>query len=233
MNAMTAMNINGKKAVFAYGTFEPINDTNTKLIRKMVTHAKNTGADPYIIVTHTGSGVNAKKPKLAELFPNVTIMGTSKKEPTLGYIVNRLRTNKNYKTIEMVARTNAVKKFKKFVNVNKVVNSKVSKPKPVSMNPKPKPKPVSMKRKTQSKSSKGVTKRKTQSIRTTTNGAVTKPNPKPNPKPKNSNTKTKPKPKPKNSNTKTKPKNSKGVTMSTSLDRNMRALERMMMKNMF
>ena len=162
-NAMTAMNINGKKAVFAYGTFEPINDTNTKLITEMVLHAKKTGADPYIIVTHTGSGVNAKKPKLAELFPNVTIMGTSLKEPTLGYIVNRLRTNKNYKTISMVARTNAVETFKTFVNVNNVVNS-------------------------------GVSKR--------TPGAVTKP------------------------------KNSKGVTMSTKLDRNMRALERMM-KNMF
>lgn len=164
MNAMTAMNINDKKAVFVYGKFEPMNDTNKELIKKLVIRAKTTGADPYIIVTHTGSGVNAKKQKLGELFPNVTIMGTSSEDPKLGSIVKRLRTNKNYKNIEMVARSNTVDRFQKFMNVP-VFNSGVSKTVSTATKgvTKPRPKPKSSKgvTKPKPKSSKGVTKPKT------------------------------------------------------------------------
>jgi len=126
MSAMDVMSINGKKAVFAYGRFEPINNTNKELVRRMVMRAKNTGADPYIIVTHTGSGVNAKKDKLREMFPNVQVMGTSSEDPKLISVVNRLKKNRDYKNIEMVARSNSVDQFKKFMSLP-IFNSGVSK----------------------------------------------------------------------------------------------------------
>lgn len=130
MSAMEVMSINGKKAVFAYGRFEPINNTNKELVKKMVMRAKNTGADPYIIVTHTGSGPNAKKEKLKEMFPNVPVMATSSEDPKLISVVNRLRKNKDYKNIEMVARSNSIDQFKKFMSIP-IFNSGVSKNTPM------------------------------------------------------------------------------------------------------
>jgi len=160
MNAMDVMSINGKKAVFTYGKFEPINNTNKELVRRMVMRAKNTGADPYIIVTHTGSGANAKKQKLKEMFPNIPVMATSSEDPKLISVVNRLRKNKDYKNIEMVARSNSVDQFKKFMSLP-IFNSGVSRNTPMK---KPRAKVTKPKNK--------VTKTKTK---------VTKPKSKANP----------------------------------------------------
>jgi len=135
VRSMDVMKINGKKAVFAYGRFENINNVNKELVRKMLLRAKNTSADPYIIVTHTGTGAAAKKDKIKGIFPNIQVLSTSSADPKLASVVNSLKRNKDYKNIEMVARTNSVDQFKKFMSIP-VFNSGVSRPKTTKAAPK-------------------------------------------------------------------------------------------------
>jgi len=117
MNAMKGVTLNNRKAVFTYGRFDNVNNVNKQLIVAMVNRSKETSADPYIVVTHTGSGANAKRVKLENMFPGIPIMSTSSTNPSVVSIIDRLRNNKKYRNIEMVTRTNSVGQFKKFINI--------------------------------------------------------------------------------------------------------------------
>lgn len=105
-----------KKAIFVYGRFNPPTRGHKAMINKLIANAKNMGADPYVVVTHTqNTKKNPLKPEekkaiIEKLYPGVPVLATSKAEPNPIYIVNKLKKNK-YTDISMMVGSNRLKSF--------------------------------------------------------------------------------------------------------------------------
>lgn len=105
-----------KKAIFTYGRFNPPTIGHKAMIQKLVRNARNMGADPFIVVTHTQNKKKnpltaAEKVKILEkMFPGVPVLATSKQEPSPKYIIQKLR-NKNYNKIAMMVGSDRLKSF--------------------------------------------------------------------------------------------------------------------------
>lgn len=105
-----------KKAIFVYGRFNPPTKGHKAMINKLIVNAKNMGADPYIVVTHTQNKKKnpltpeEKKAIIEKLYPGIPVLATSKNEPKPTYIVNKLK-KKNYTNISMMVGSNRLKSF--------------------------------------------------------------------------------------------------------------------------
>lgn len=104
------------KAIFVYGRFNPPTKGHKAMINKLITNAKEIGADPYVVVTHTQNNKkNPLKPEekkaiIQNLYPGVPVLATSRAEPNPIYIVNKLKKNK-YTDISMMVGSNRLKSF--------------------------------------------------------------------------------------------------------------------------
>ena len=105
-----------KKAIFVYGRFNPPTRGHKAMINKLLANAKEIGADPYVVVTHTQNKKKnpltpeEKKAIIEKLYPGVPVLATSKAEPKPTYIVNKLK-NKKYTNISMMVGSNRLKNF--------------------------------------------------------------------------------------------------------------------------
>jgi len=105
-----------KKAIFAFGRFNPPTIGHRLMINKMIAEANNIGADPFIVVTHTQDKkknplkINEKKKVLEKMYPLVPILATSKEEPNPKYIVTKLKEMK-YNNISMMVGSDRAKSF--------------------------------------------------------------------------------------------------------------------------
>lgn len=105
-----------KKAIFAYGRFNPPTIGHRRMINKMIRDAKNTNADPFIVITHTQDKkknpltIDEKKRILDKMYPNVPILATSKNQPNPKYIVKKLQ-NQKYTDVSMMVGSDRAKAF--------------------------------------------------------------------------------------------------------------------------
>lgn len=105
-----------KKAIFVYGRFNPPTKGHKAMINKLIANAKKSGADPYVVVTHTQNKKKnpltpeEKKAIIEKLYPGVPVLATSKAEPNPTYIVNKLK-KKKYTNVSMMVGSNRLKSF--------------------------------------------------------------------------------------------------------------------------
>lgn len=110
------------KAIFTYGRMNPPTIGHRKLIKAMLKKAKETGATPFIVITHTQNKkknplkVAEKTAILERMFPNIEIMYTSSAEPNPNFIAARL-DKRGFKDVKMMVGSDQVNAFRKFVKV--------------------------------------------------------------------------------------------------------------------
>ena len=104
------------KAIFAYGRMNPPTRGHKALINTLLLKAKDEGATPFIVVTHTQNkkknplNVNRKSEILKLMFPGVEILSTSKSEPSPIGIVKKLR-DRGFNNVQMMVGSNRVGQF--------------------------------------------------------------------------------------------------------------------------
>lgn len=110
------------KAIFTYGRMNPPTIGHRKLIKAMLKKARETGATPFIVITHTQNKkknplkVAEKTAILERMFPNIEIMHTSPTESNPNFIAARL-AKRNFKNVKMMVGSDQVDAFRKFVKV--------------------------------------------------------------------------------------------------------------------
>ena len=110
------------KAIFTYGRMNPPTIGHRKLIKAMLKKAKDTGATPFIVITHTQNKkknplkVAEKTAILERMFPKIEIMHTSSTESNPNFIAARL-VKRDFKNIKMMVGSDQVNTFNKFVKV--------------------------------------------------------------------------------------------------------------------
>lgn len=114
-----------RKAVFAYGRFNPPTVGHQMMINKVINMARRNGAKPFVVVTHTQNSKrnplsqNEKINILQTRYPNVEFLRTSRKEPTPGMMVNTLR-KMGYNSLTLVVGSNRVNSFSKIPELKNV-----------------------------------------------------------------------------------------------------------------
>jgi nicotinic acid mononucleotide adenylyltransferase len=119
-----------KKAIFTWGRFNPPTVGHKALIDQMLIRAGETGADPFVVVTHTQNKVknpltpSEKQNVLKNMYPTVQILASSREEPNPVYLVNKLRAlgygeiffilgsdrNKNFKFVKNITRLPGIRR---------------------------------------------------------------------------------------------------------------------------
>lgn len=114
-----------RKAVFAYGRFNPPTVGHQMMINKVINMARRNGAKPFVVVTHTQ---NSKKNPLSQnekinilkaRYPNVEFLRTSREEPRPDMMVNRLK-RMGYNNLTLVAGSNRMNLFSKIMEPKNV-----------------------------------------------------------------------------------------------------------------
>jgi hypothetical protein len=116
-----------KKAIFTWGRFNPPTIGHKALVDQLLIRATETGADPFIVVTHTTEPVNEnplfppeKQNIFQTMYPAVEILTSSHEEPNPVYLVNKLR-ERGYGEIFFILGSDRNKHFSFVKNVTRII----------------------------------------------------------------------------------------------------------------
>ena len=107
-------------AVFTYGRFNPPTKGHMRVIDDVIKRAKATGATPYIVTTHTEDPKKNPLPHWLKMkilkakYPEVRVLGTSRKAPTPHAVVRHLLM-REHSDVRLVLGSNRVKTFEKML----------------------------------------------------------------------------------------------------------------------